>query len=105
MKWLLALAVVAIALYLRRDRRTPAQRLRDAYLQGDRAYLREHLPIPSEGEFDAESWGWNFSEENADREEDGLGLLDRDAEFEKARFRARIEAYRKANPDLPWRGF
>jgi hypothetical protein len=104
-KWLLALAAVVVALYLRRDRRTAAQRLRDAYLQGDRAYLREHLPTPSEAEFDAESWGWNFSEENADRAEVGLDPLDQEAEFAKTWFQARVEAYRKANPDLPWRKF
>ncbi len=105
MKWLLALAVVLVVLYFRRDRRTPQERLRAAYLEGDREYLEANLPMPSDADFNAERWAWSFAEQNEDRLEDDLEPLDDDVEFRKAWFQARVDAYRKANPDLPWRSF
>lgn len=105
MKWIVALLLAVLVVWIRRDRRTPEQRLRDAYLGGDKKYLRENLPPPTDDEFNAERWGESFAEMNLDRQEDGLELLDYDSEFEKAWFHAQIEAYRNANRDLPWRSW
>lgn len=52
MKWRLAVAALLVLLYLRRARRTQEQRLRAAYLEGDRENLDEHLPGPKD--FNAE---------------------------------------------------
>ena len=81
------------------DKRTPEERLGDAYRDGDRTYLDEHLPpLPME---EVGRIADRTAEKMLDDEEDGLGAYTDEgfqARFEERMYQERLTRYVASRP-------